>query len=232
MSSQISYFNGIERRKFLLFVVFFGLSIFFISLYISIHIFGGSAFLVSSVLGITAGYIILTEPLRIRRLSRILQSSETPLFSSFINVASIVSGSRTRPIILIDQKQFSFSQSIKEAKRAVLLGYSLEKSLEVLEKNITSSSLLSALKTYRSKNRGSLALYDEYTQQVLDSMLSYETKVPIFVAVVFFAPILLTFFVITAHLFSPVQLIYMILLDILIVDIGFLYSSSERKMLQ
>lgn len=233
MNYRILDSYNIDKKKFVLFILSVSISVFTISLFITLQLIGETGIIVSTFISLTSGYIVATEPLRDARYKGLIQSSEAGIFSSFINTSNIVSGSRTRPILLLHSEDFSFSNELKEVKRFIMLGNSLETSFGRIEKRVFSSSLFSSITSYVSRSGRRRIEYEyEYSSYLSSSMIEQETKVPIFVAVVFFSPILLTFLSVIAHIYSTIELFYLFLLNLLLSDVAYFYSSTERGIIQ
>lgn len=233
MKYEILEIYGIDKVRFVALVTAFSISVFIVSLFLTLRLIGTTGIAFSVILGIVSGYILFTEPLRVARYSSLIQSEEASTFFSFISTAHSVTGSRTRPIMLLEPRDFSFSNAIVKMKRSILLGRDLEGTIQILERESFSSTLSSALSAYKSRSGWKrIEWEEEYSASISTSLLTHETKVPLFIAAVFFSPILLTFLSITSHLYSSSHLLYIFLFNLVLVDLAYFYSSSERRILE
>ena len=62
--------------------------------------------------------------------------------------------------------------------------------------------------------------------------LGDETKVPVFIAVCFFAPIMLLLFAVLTRSTTPLELGELVVLELILLNIAFAFSSRERRRLR
>lgn len=227
MKLEASYSEK-HRFKVLLFSSLSFLFIFFITK----AILPESSIFLSVIISLAIAYLLYTSPNRIIRYTKIKQSSESEIFDSYINSAAYIMSSKTRPILLTDWSKMSISPILRDIKRLILLGITVKKSFIQKQEYIFSESLKNSIKAYTSKGLERIANVDEFSREVLFMQENYETKSPIFVAVCFFSPVLLLILILFAHLYTPEKISFVLLLDVIIVDIGFFFSSAERKIFE
>jgi len=118
---------------------------------------------------------------------------------------------------------------LADIKRRILLGYPPTEAIVENSRKIASESGAQALISLATHNstitddQGS-----EAESSVAAAALGEETKTPIFIAVCFFAPIMLLLFAIIGHKTGPLDLAELVTLQAIILNLAFAISSRER----
>ena len=113
----------------------------------------------------------------------------------------------------------------------ILLGFSPESALDRVEGRIASYSVKNLLRLLASRP-GEIPEGGEESQGIAQStQLSEESKLPLFTAVAFFAPIMLLLLSIFSHIDSPASLAEVVALEVVLLDVALYFSSAERRRL-
>ena len=123
--------------------------------------------------------------------------------------------------------------TLEDAKRMVLLGHAPKETIVESAAQIASESVSEALLSMVSRDAASIEdAGDELESVFAASSMGDETKVPVFIAVSFFAPIMLLLFAVLTRSTTPQGLAELVVLELIILNIAFAFSSRERRRLQ
>ena len=173
-------------------------------------------------------YGILSSPRRLLDRQRVAEAKEAVLLAAAANACLNVTGSRSRTTIVLRSRQPSISKALLHMGKQTLLGIPVEASVAGASDGTPS---FSAASVFRRLAGPAPRAYEPGDEEVrgLDSSSSQsrETKLPIFMTVSFFAPIMLLFYAIFSHVYGVSSLTGLAVLEFILLDIAFYFSSGE-----
>jgi hypothetical protein len=188
---------------------------------------------ISVLLGGVVLYLILLWPKRMLDSAALSQSREAPSLAAACSANLEATHSRPRSILLLDSRDETVRASLVEAKRRLLLGFGVGESLSLVRKRVVSQSAGDVLDSLTFADPRTIEEGGEETQNLAQaSRLSEESKLPLFMAVAFFTPILLTLFAVLTHQSGPSSFAELVVLQLVVLDIAFYVSSAERSRLR
>jgi len=190
---------------------------------------GDETWVASVLSALVIAYLLLSEPKRDYDSVSLWQAREAPLIASSAAISLEATGSKGRTAMLLNSRSHDFSVILADIKRRILLGYPPTDAIVENSRKIASESGAQALISLATHNstitddQGS-----EAESSVAAAALGEETKTPIFIAVCFFAPIMLLLFAIIGHKTGPLDLAELVTLQAIILNLAFAISSRER----
>ncbi|HXW37267.1 MAG TPA: hypothetical protein VEJ36_05135 [Nitrososphaerales archaeon] len=192
-------------------------------------VLGADGPLLSVILSAVVFYLVMTTPRRLLQMESLVQSRQAPLLASSCASNFEASHSRAKALLLLPHVGGRLEHILTEAKKQVLLGRSVPDSLEFVRTRATSRSVRTLLVSLaRTDPRSLEEKGDESRGLFREFRLSEETKVPLFMAVSFFSPIMLTLLAVLARFADPREYAGLATLEVAVLDICFYYSLSER----
>jgi hypothetical protein len=175
-----------------------------------------------------AFYLVVSTPRRLVEAARAAQAREAVSSSVLVAALSRVTGSKSRTVLMMSPKEESLSSAVADAKRSILLGTAVDDALTEASRRLASTSAATAL-----RNMGTLSLApsdagEEALGLATTEQLSRETKLPIFMTVCFFSPVMLLLYALFSHQTSLLSLAELIGLQLVILDLSFHLCSGER----
>lgn len=173
-------------------------------------------------------YFGLSFPGRLAEAARLAQSREAPALAVMGAASLEATHSRTKAILLLRSGDRDVSATLLGARRRILQGYPADVAV-IRGATLASSSAEDVLRSIASPERTGMVEGGEESQGIVQSsQLSDESKLPMFTAVAFFAPIMLLLYVIMSHVGEPTRLAEVVALQVVILDIAFYFSSADR----
>jgi hypothetical protein len=184
----------------------------------------------SIVFAVGSAYLIMSEPTRSFDKANLMQAREAPVLAAAVAVHLQTTGSKSKAILMLNSEEEELSLMFDDLKRRTLLGIDPAISIRDLSPRIASTSVFRIL--YSIIDHASKRLEDageEMEGIFRASAMSEETKVPIFIAVSFFTPIMLVLLAAIMPGISLFTISSLALLQFVILDLTFSFSSTERK---
>lgn len=189
---------------------------------------GGAAVWVTGGFAAIAGYLVLASPRRMFSAERIAQSREAVLLSLSSSACMDVTKSRSRTLMLLRARSRRTSSVLRELRRDILLGFDPRNAVKRRTGNLASSTLLSALEAASTTDPGRPDTGGEETEGYAKaSELDNETRLPLFMTVCFFTPILLILFSVFSHSSDPKTLAELVGLEFISIDLAFFFSATD-----
>ena len=161
------------------------------------------------------------------------QAREAPVVAASAAVSLRATGSNSRALMLLRCEEEELAGTLERAKRMVLLGHAPKETIVESAAEIASESVSEALLSMVSREAGSIEDVGEELESVFAATsLGDETKVPVFIAVCFFAPIMLLLFAVLTRSTTPLELGELVVLELILLNIAFAFSSRERRRLR
>jgi hypothetical protein len=216
-----------------LYVSGFSAAIGLITFSISYGILGNAAWVLGITMSIAAGYILATEPRRLNELARIRQAKEAPLLGASVSVRLQATGSRSRTTLGLASSDEGLASYLDNLQKNLLLGFDSTKLTSQRESVVASESVSRILQTIDTLSFAHLEESGLELESLLSSSaLGEETKTPIFIAASFFSPIMLVLLAALTHTESVTSLVALGLIDMMILDLAFRVSSTDRENLR
>ena len=173
-------------------------------------------------------YLVMTTPGRLLSAARVAQSKEAPLLSLSAAACMEVTRSRSRTLMLLRGRSRPVESTLFDMRRSILLGREASEVVGISTKKIVSHSLAAALESAVSTGPiGSDLGGEEANGYRAASEASGETRLPLFMTVCFFMPILLILFSVFSKSFDPKTLTELVVLEFVTVDIAFFLTTSD-----
>ncbi len=196
---------------------------------VSAQVLNGGAVELALVVWCLVFYIVVTAPKRAFRLAAVAQSREAPSMAVSASAALEATMSRPKALLLVRSGEPALDSALTRIKRSLLLGHSAATSLEAEASSLASYSAAEVLRSLGTLSPGSLVDRGEESGGLEQSgELSSESKMPVFITVCFFLPILFVLLVAFSGLHAPLEQVEVLGLDIVFLDIAFYLCSSER----
>ncbi len=195
-------------------------------------ILGSDSWIMGALSAVVVGYLVASEPGRSLDVVSLWQAREAPVIAATSGVGLRATGSASRALLLLGCEEGELSATLEDVKRRVLLGHTPKATIVESLGGIASYSASRALLSMVTREAGSIEDGGEELEGVLaTTSLVEETKVPFFIAVCFFAPIMLFLFAMLSRSTTPLELGELVVLDLTVVNIAFALSSRERRRL-
>lgn len=140
-------------------------------------------------------------------------------------------GSAGRTVLLMEAAEAELRKCLEEAKRGVLLGCPPEAAVNDACSRISHQAISNGLLSVLASKREVPEEGEDAESMVSYASLAEETKVPLFIAVSFFAPIMLLLLVLLGGQETFRAIAEVVALDIIILDVAFTFSAAERRRL-
>ena len=226
-------YYGIEPRR--IFVVAFLLAaVSGLALYLVTRgVLGGDSPEVSFFFAAIVVYLVLSLPRRLMESAALSQSREATTLAAACSATLEATHSRPRSVLLLESSEDNISSLLSSAKRRILLGEDVQGSLAAAGARAASRSANDVLSALATSEASLIIEGGEETQAITESsQLSEESKLPLFMAVAFFTPILLILFAVLTHQSAPGSFASLVIIQAVIMDLAFYVSSSEKDKLQ
>lgn len=200
----------------------------------------GCGLVLGSVLGQATGpteivvallvlYIVLSTPRRLVDEQRVGQARESVLLSVASNACMNATGSRPRTLMLLRANEEELKRTLTEIGRSVLLGTKVENAVERASRRLASYSAAAALRGTATLRPRTADVGDQEVRGLMSSSeLSRETRLPMFMTVCFFAPIMLLLYAVFTHIYSPDGLAELAAFGFIVIDLAFYLAASDR----
>ena len=231
-------FNSLEHYRisplrFLLLILLISLSGGAALTLITRDILGSDSWIIGALTATATAYLVATEPRRKLDTVSLWQAREAPVVAASAAVSLRATGSNSRALMLLRCEEEELAGTLEHAKRMVLLGHAPKETIVESAAGIASESVSEALLSMVSREAGSIEDVGEELESVFAATsLGDETKVPVFIAVCFFAPIMLLLFAVLTRSTTPLELGELVVLELILLNIAFAFSSRERRRLR
>jgi len=180
------------------------------------------------IIAVLVFYIALSSPRRFLEQQRVAQARESLLLSASAQACLTVTGSRSKTFMLIRPKDQALGAAVKEAARRILLGTSVGDAVATCSRGVASYSAAAALQDVATTNAREFVGGDEESKGLaVASELNMETKLPIFMTVCFFTPIMLVLYAVFSHMYQPERLVELGAFEFAAIDLGYYLSAAE-----
>ena len=185
---------------------------------------------VSLALGAVILYLVVSTPKRMVEGEKSLQAKESAFVSLSATACRSVTGSRCLTILSMNSQEKEVSQAFREAGRLILLGEDPETAVDMASKRITSYSAKSAMLSAATISARTPATGGEEFSGLQNAMdLESEVKVPLFMTVCFFTPVLLVLAAVFGHDSGPQSTVELSGCGLLVLDAAYFATSSRKE---
>ncbi len=222
---------GLDRARTLLFVSTVGASFFaLIALIGGVLHLGALSIVLGAMAAGAAAYLVSSAPRRIVGRVAFQQTLEAPAFAASSGIYLRSTRSRNKTFLMLSAEEPRLASFLIATKRRILTGYDAGAAVrdEGTDNAIFSESVRSVLHSVASLERGRIESGSDELDGMLSSMsLEDETKLPLFMAVSFFLPIMLMLFAAMTRNTGPVAVLALLVLEIVVLDIALSISRSS-----
>jgi hypothetical protein len=181
------------------------------------------------VVALLVFYIILSTPRRLVDAQRVGQARESVLLSVASNACMNATGSRPRTLMLLRPAEPELKRTLVDIGRSVLLGTGVENAVERASRRLVSYSAATALRGTATLHPRTADVSDQEVRGLMNSSeLSRETKLPMFMTVCFFTPIMLVLYAVFTHIYSMDGLAGLAAFGFIVIDLSFYLAASDR----
>ncbi len=174
-------------------------------------------------------YIVLSMPRRVLDRQRVAQARESLLIAASATACLGVTGSRAKTLILLRPRDPTLAATASDAGRMVLLGSRVQSAVAKASESLASYSAATALLNIAAMSQRDFEGRDEESRGLASSSeLSRETKLPMFMTVCFFTPIMLVLYAVFTHSYDPTTLAELAAFEFVAVDLAFYFSAADR----
>ncbi len=225
-------YYGIDFRRFIVLILLLSLGSGIGVSLATKDVLGSESWIAGALVAVVAGYLVASEPGRCLDVVSLWQAREAPVIAASAGVGLSATGSTSRALLLLGCEEGELSERLEDAKRSVLLGHPPKETVLKSSGGIASDSASRALVSMVTREAKSIEDGGDELESVLaTTSLVEETKVPIFIAVSFFAPIMLLLFAMLSRSTTPPELGELVVLELIAVNVAFALSSRERRRL-
>jgi hypothetical protein len=222
---------GLHERRALAFVLAVGAGFFALVVVVGQELRVGSvSVILAAMAAATSGYLVFTAPLRVVRMASFRQTLEAPSLAAACNIYLRSTSSRSKTILMLRADEPRLRSFLARARRFTLLGYDAPSAVRAAEPqaHLFSESATTAVHSVVGVDRARVEEGSDELDGILNSSgLEEETKLPLFIAVCFFLPIMLMLFAAVAKETGPVALGAMLLLEVVVLDLTLAVSGSS-----
>jgi len=174
-------------------------------------------------------YVAVSAPRRLLDRQRVAQARESLLLAATAQTCLKVTGSRSRTFMMIKPKEQVLSAAVKDSARRILLGMKVDTAVGESSNALSSYSAAAALHSVAASGAREFAGSDEESRGLaISADLSMETKLPIFMTVCFFAPIMITLYAVFSHTYQPDRLVELGAFEFTVIDLAYYLSAADR----
>ena len=189
---------------------------------------GPVSFVLACLTGGASVYIVASAPKRLLSRTAFLQALEAPSLAASASIYLKSTGSRSGTLLLIRGDEGYLKAALRDARRMTLLGID-SSGLDWAKEKIVSQSVAAVLASISRIDKVRSGDGSEELEGILSAADLYEeTRLPMFIAVSFFLPIMLMLFAAMTHNTGFVALGGLAIIEVVILDIALSVSSNSQ----
>jgi len=191
---------------------------------------GTVSFLLAGMTSGAAAFLVSSAPRRIVSRITFQQTLEGPAFAASSSIYLRSTSSRSKTLLMLDAEEPQLRSFLAEARRKILTGFDAGVAVRDgrMEEHVFSETVRSVLHSIVSVERGKFESGGEELEGILNSLaLDDETKLPVFMAVSFFLPIMLMLFAAMTKNTGPMAIVALVVVEIVILDIVLCISRNS-----
>jgi len=222
---------GLDQNRALAFALGMAASFFALVIFVGVQLHIGSvSFVLGAMAAAGAGYLVSTAPRRIVRMAAFQQTLEAPSFAASSNIYLKSTSSRSKTFLMLRAEEPHLSSFLAEVRRRVLLGYDASSALigPRLESHVFSESVTTVINSVVGVDRARVEEGGDELDGILNSSgLEEETKMPLFIAVSFFLPIMLMLFAAMTKGTGLATMGALVVLEVIVLDLTLAISGTS-----
>jgi hypothetical protein len=223
---------GLSRKRMSVIVMGVGLLVACSLATLTYQFLGQLALALGAVVGLGSGYAVAAIPRRSIERSALEQARESPALAAAASVYLQSSGSKSKTVLMLRSEEPRLSAILGELRRTTLLGMDPAESYARMGGKVESESVSKILAAVvRAQGERLIDEGEELEGMVLASLSKEETKFPVFLTVCFFLPIMLMLLAAIGHHTDPIAMVSLSFLELVVLDLALVLSSTERKRL-
>jgi hypothetical protein len=174
-------------------------------------------------------YVVVSTPRRLIDAQRVGQARESVLLSVASNACMNATGSRPRTLMMLRAREPGLKETLTDVGRSVLLGARVESAVERASRRLASYSAASVLRGTATLRPRIADIGDQEVRGLMSSSeLSKETRLPMFMTICFFTPIMLLLYAVFTHIYSTDGLAELAAFGFIVIDLAFYLAASDR----
>ncbi|MDG6902203.1 MAG: hypothetical protein JRM80_09620 [Nitrososphaerota archaeon] len=175
-------------------------------------------------------YLVASVPRRLLDRQRVAEAREAVVLAASARACLEVTGSRARTLMAVRPREPATARAVRRAARLVLLGARVEDALADASARMASYTGSAALRQLAELRPEGFDTGDEESAGLAAyGDLSMETRVPMFMTVCFFAPIMALLYAVFTRSYGPAGVAELTVLVFVVVDLAYYLSSAERE---
>jgi hypothetical protein len=201
------------------------------------QLLGGVSPVISLAVAAGFTYLVLSTPRRILLASALAQAREAPVLAASATLHLQTTRSRSKTLLMIQAQDEELNDYLRAVRRRIILGIDAHAAVRGKDDDggdahPASESVQRILQSISEFSGGKITTGSVELEGIQSSSaLGEETKVPVFIAVSFFTPLLLILFSALSKNTGLLALISILLLEVIILDLTYSISSAERELL-
>lgn len=191
---------------------------------------GSVSFVLGAMAAACAGYLASTAPRRMVRMAAFRQTLEAPVFAASSNIYLKSTGSRSKTFLMLRAEEPLLGSFLAEVRRRVLLGYDAASAIAGAGpgSHVFSESARTVVNSVVGVDGARIEEGGDELDGILNSSgLDEETKMPLFIAVSFFLPIMLMLFAAISKGTGQEAVAALVVLEVIILDLTLAVSGSS-----
>ncbi len=194
------------------------------------RVLGSTTPIVLMVLAGLVFYGIVSSPKRVLDHQRLSQSREAVVLAVSASACLPITRSSSRSLLILRSNELGLAETLRAVGRRILLGESTSSAIRAETGRLASYSAANTLKAIASTQKGHVKEGAEELAGLTGySELSSETRLPIFMTVCFFSPIMLLLYSVFSKSTSPASLAELVLLQVILLDLTYFVCSPKRE---
>lgn len=190
---------------------------------------GGASVELAVLVGVIIAYFVASAPRRLFDSTALVQSRGAMTLAASASASLEATHSRARAALLLRSDDRAVQEALTETGRSVLLGTPPAEALNLAAGRLASYSLRNVMASLATLDPGRVAESGEEKEGILaTAQLSEESRLPLFMAVAFFTPLLLTLYAVFSHQSGATSFAELVGFQVVVVDIAFYFCSTER----
>lgn len=223
--------EGLDQRRAAVFVAFAGATFFALVLAVGEELRAGSAaLLLAAMAGAAAAYLVSTAPKRAVGRAAFGQTVEAPSFAASANVYLLSTSSRSKTLLMLRAEEPRLGSFLRDVGRRVLLGYDAPSAVRAAGpgEHVFSESAKTVVDSVVGVDRSRVEEGgDELDGLLSSSGLEEETKLPLFIAVSFFLPIMMMLFCAVTRHTGAASIGGLVVLELVVLDLALAVSGPS-----
>lgn len=192
-------------------------------------VLGSSSLELSALFTGAVFYLVLSAPKRILDSTALSQAREATTLAAASSANFEATHSKTKSVLMLEASEQEVASVLAETKRLLLLGFSVSDLMAAAADGVVSQSVKDVFASIADLNPAHIEESGEESDSISHATeLSEESKLPLFMAVAFFTPIMLTLLAVLSHLSDIRSFAELVLVQLVVTDIAFYVSSAEK----